>query len=444
MTDAKIPDITTQLTTRALLDLLVLEHDPSGTSETVKMTAKDFLREVATELTISSDAVTLTQLNHKLQPQSGTSDNLSTINGTTAGQSGVLYASDYGTDTITIKHNVGNILCMGAADITLSHGCVFWYSDGTKVFISGGGSSSSGGGDVSGDVIRTKYIITPSVATNDLTVALKYIDGNDPTPTNKLTFRVGNTEYDLTAAMSFTKNDGTNWCNAGSPELGGKNVQFFMYAIGETGASAGLKFGFSRIPYATTMADFVNTTTSEKYIAGNWTNFNSTDAVTNIGRFQAQLSLVATSYLWSIPAAKVVNFPIFETDPMTYSPQFTNLSVGNGTLSSEYMIRSREINFWVVLTFGSTTSISGAVTFTLPFSRRTYGVSTRHSNGLVRLSDTGVAAYAGITAMDTSSCSVLAQNAAGTYLTQAVLSSTVPFTWATGDEILIDNVRYAI
>ena len=139
MTDAKIPDITTQLTTRALLDLLVVEHDPSGTSETVKMTAKDFLREVATELTISSDAVTLTQLNHKLQPQSGTSDNLSTINGTTAGQSGVLYASDYGTDTITIKHNVGNILCMGAADITLSHGCVFWYSDGTKVYISGGG-----------------------------------------------------------------------------------------------------------------------------------------------------------------------------------------------------------------------------------------------------------------------------------------------------------------
>jgi len=143
MTDAKIPDITTQLTTRALLDLLVLEHDPSGTSETVKMTAKDFLREVATELTISSDAITLTQLNHKLQPQSGTSDNLSTINGTTAGQSGVLYASDYGTDTITIKHNVGNILCMGAADITLSHGCVFWYSDGTKVYISGGGRCCS-------------------------------------------------------------------------------------------------------------------------------------------------------------------------------------------------------------------------------------------------------------------------------------------------------------
>ena len=170
MTDAKIPDITTQLTTRALLDLLVVEHDPSGTSETVKMTAKDFLREVATELTISSDAVTLTQLNHKLQPQSGTSDNLSTINGTTAGQSGVLYASDYGTDTITIKHNVGNILCMGAADITLSHGCVFWYSDGTKVYISGGGGGGGGGGTT-----MTTSSISPTASNVTAAVNTRYI-----------------------------------------------------------------------------------------------------------------------------------------------------------------------------------------------------------------------------------------------------------------------------
>lgn len=101
----------------------------------------------APELTITSDAITITQGNHKLQPQSGTADNLSTINGTSDGHFGVLYASDFGTDIITIKHNVGNILCVGNADIALSNGCVFWYSNGTKVFISGdGGAASSGGG----------------------------------------------------------------------------------------------------------------------------------------------------------------------------------------------------------------------------------------------------------------------------------------------------------
>lgn len=96
----------------------------------------------ATELTLSSDAITITQGNHKLQPQTGTTDNLSTINGTTQGQFGILYVSDFGTDTITIKHNVGNILCVGGTDIALSNGCVFWYSNGTKVFISGAGGSS--------------------------------------------------------------------------------------------------------------------------------------------------------------------------------------------------------------------------------------------------------------------------------------------------------------
>lgn len=97
----------------------------------------------ATELTINTDAITVTQRSHKLQPQSGTADNLSTINGTVAGQSGVLYVSDFGTDTITIKHNVGNILCVGDTDILLSNGCVFWYSNGTKIFMSGGGGGSS-------------------------------------------------------------------------------------------------------------------------------------------------------------------------------------------------------------------------------------------------------------------------------------------------------------
>lgn len=103
------------------------------------------MREAATQLIISVDEITITQSNHRLQPETGTADNLSTINGTIAGQSGVLYVSDFGTDTITIKHNVGNILCVGGADIALSNGCVFWYSNGVKVFMSGGGGGGGSG-----------------------------------------------------------------------------------------------------------------------------------------------------------------------------------------------------------------------------------------------------------------------------------------------------------
>jgi hypothetical protein len=122
--------------------------------------------------------------------------------------------------------------------------------------------------------------------------------------------------------MSFTKNAGTNWCRLGSAELAAKPADLFMYAIAESGASAGLKFGFSRISHARRMGDFVNTTTDEKYIAGNWTNFNSTDPVINIGRFRAQLS-AAAGHNWSIASQVVVNRPIFESDWLQWNPQYS-------------------------------------------------------------------------------------------------------------------------
>lgn len=178
------------------------------------------MRSAATELTIASDAVTITQSNHKLQPQSGTADDLSTISGTTAGQSGVLYASDYGTDTITIKHNVGNILCMGAADVSLSQGCVFWHSDGTKVYISGGGG---GGG---GSYIPTSYLDTDGTlaANSDVKVATQkavktYVD-------TKIT---GLLEY--RGAFSAAANPNYPGANAGD--------SYLISAAGKVGGASG-------------------------------------------------------------------------------------------------------------------------------------------------------------------------------------------------------------
>jgi hypothetical protein len=91
------------------------------------------------ELTISSGAITAVNGAHKLQPQTGTADDLDTINGLTAGDLIILYVSDAGTDTITFKHGTGNISCAGGADIELSTGAVAAYYNGTTVFICGGG-----------------------------------------------------------------------------------------------------------------------------------------------------------------------------------------------------------------------------------------------------------------------------------------------------------------
>lgn len=110
---------------------------------------KALLKLAATELTVSSGAITITQLTHKIQPESGTSDELDTISGTAAGQWGILFISDDGTDSFTIKHGTGNLSCNGQTDIEWDGGLVVWYSDGTTVFISGGG-----GGGVSLSAVR--------------------------------------------------------------------------------------------------------------------------------------------------------------------------------------------------------------------------------------------------------------------------------------------------
>ncbi len=126
-----------------------------GTGETQKLTQDQLTASqlnlnfrTATELTIASGAITITQSNHKLQPETGTTDNLETINGMAAGKIAVIYLSDPGTDTITIKHGTDNISCVGEADIVLSNGMIVCYSDGTTVYVSGGG----GGGDLVDDL----------------------------------------------------------------------------------------------------------------------------------------------------------------------------------------------------------------------------------------------------------------------------------------------------
>lgn len=229
-------------------------------------------------------------------------------------------------------------------------------------------------------LMTNRYRIVPSVASNNLTIAITHLDGTTSASTSKpLYFKVGDTIYTLVAAASYTKNAGTNWHNSGSTELATKAIDYFVYAIAETGASAGLKFGHSRISHAMTMADFVNTTTNEKYIAGNWTNFNTTDVVTVIGRFRATLSATA-SFNWSVSTSVVVNSPIFETDTLQWAPQMScnsSMTITSPTaVVSDYKVSRNKLEFSGRLTGTLVTPASTQVLFTLPFQLlRTSGVA---------------------------------------------------------------------
>ena len=166
--------------------------------------------------------------------------------------------------------------------------------------------------------------IVPSVANNDLTVALKGLDGNDPSASNPVYCRIGDTVHTITAALSVTKADGTNWFNAGSAELATKEIDYFVY-LGYN-ATDGVVIGFARIPYATAYSQFSTTTTEERYCAiSTITNAASGDVYTVIGRFAATLSAGA-GYTWTVPTFTSINLiqrPIFQTRSLSWNAPIT-------------------------------------------------------------------------------------------------------------------------
>lgn len=118
----------------------------------------------------------------------------------------------------------------------------------------------------------------------------------------------------------------------------------------------------------------------------------------------------------------------------SYTPTMANWSTGNGTLTGSYLNTGKLVIFRVKLTAGSTTSFSGAPTFTLPVT----AVSTRCLAATCNYFDSSASAYAGGWAFNSSTTVMLLRNDAS-----AALSSTVPFTWATSDELLIHGTYEA-
>lgn len=213
--------------------------------------------------------------------------------------------------------------------------------------------------------------IVPSVASNNLTVALKGLDGNDPSATNPIYVRIGDTVHSITSALSVTKNAGTNWFNAGSAELATKEIDYFVY-LGYN-ATDGVVIGFSRIPYATQYDQFSATTTNEKYCAiSTISNAAAGDDYTVVGRFAATLSAGA-GYTWTVPTFTSINLiqrPIFETRPIIYLPTVTGWTGANAT-TAKYRIVGRSVIIDDLRLAG--TSNSSTLNFTIPMIPTSFG-----------------------------------------------------------------------
>lgn len=118
-----------------------------------------------------------------------------------------------------------------------------------------------------------------------------------------------------------------------------------------------------------------------------------------------------------------------------YTPTWTGLTIGNATQSFAYNQIGKTVIVRFSVVFGSTTSVSGATSFTLPVTANA-GYTLIHHVGVVRFQDASSTDSTGVVGLiSTTNAQLIAINSGSTYLGEVDLSSTVPFTWTTSDAI---------
>lgn len=121
----------------------------------------------------------------------------------------------------------------------------------------------------------------------------------------------------------------------------------------------------------------------------------------------------------------------------SFSPTWTNLTVGNGTVSANYTQIGKGVYFVIDITWGTTTSVSGSVSVTLPVTSVAVAGSNGSDLGIVKL-NRATTGYTGVFVHASTTTGVIRWNkVTGTALVETNISSTSPDTWITGDEFHI-------
>jgi hypothetical protein len=120
----------------------------------------------------------------------------------------------------------------------------------------------------------------------------------------------------------------------------------------------------------------------------------------------------------------------------SFSPSF-GITIGDGTVSCQYTTIGNVVIAEYHLVFGASSVVSGTVNVDLPVSAAANGSTN------IPMSVSGIAYDASASTMyslfgyqaTSTSVSIRAMNGSGTYVYNALITSTVPFTWAVGDKL---------
>lgn len=233
--------------------------------------------------------------------------------------------------------------------------------------------------------------IVPSVASNNLTVALKTLAGTDPSATDPIYVRIGGVVRTITSPLSLTANAGTNYLNLGSSEIATKHTDLFVSLCwNTTGATPVILL--TRI-IRNIFGNYLNNNTGDtgRITGGTTTGIDSFDTSVVIGRMEATLSAGA-GYTWSVPtytSENLIQRPIYETRWLSYalSPYGEGGSAGTfaqDTTDFKYKIRNDACLIQVTGRITNKGSWTGAVLLKAPMTiANAGGANLYYQSGLI-------------------------------------------------------------
>jgi hypothetical protein len=114
----------------------------------------------------------------------------------------------------------------------------------------------------------------------------------------------------------------------------------------------------------------------------------------------------------------------------SWTPSWTNVTVGNGTVTAQYAQIGKTVFIRLYFTLGSTSSISGTVSVSLPVTANSTYTTNNYDIGPVVLVETGTDSYQGTLQINnTTTVRPLNLHVMGSLIDRQNVNATTPFTW---------------
>lgn len=130
----------------------------------------------------------------------------------------------------------------------------------------------------------------------------------------------------------------------------------------------------------------------------------------------------------------------------SWSPTYTNLTVGNGTVVAKFLQIGKIVNFIYSLTWGSTTAFTAGsnIDISIPVTASSDMISFANvGEAIFYTSGLATIAVGIVLLTSTTTIRPYALNASGTYLAIAQVNNTQPITWATGSVMALQGIYEA-